>query len=610
MMPTYFQRFQEFACLTALVGAGVYAAPSNAQEPKRAEPAPKKESVKGYEETILTHFKKPTDTAALLAYLKEHSALDEDLLAIPDLIKQLGDDEYSRRQAASKKLIAIGLPAFMPLLAAMSDRDAERAELAKSTIGKMDRNTHTIAVPPVTIRLLMRRKPPELLETLLRYLPFTTDPEVEEDLYYHINELALVDGKINPVLMKALDDKLPARRALAGCIVARAGTPEQKMSAYLLLRDADANVRLCAAQGYLAGLEKTGLSTLVDLLEAKPMCLAWQAEELLIWAAGEAAPKELVWSGGERAKKAKAAWQQWLKENEAKLDLSKVGKSGKQPRLYWPTHSFHRAPQILLGSDGQVRWEMGEGGPRLMQSTYLSNDHFLGLRDISVEERDQTSHKFRLSELTFEGKAVRETGWESSLPMMNSRLEVSPNGMSLINETGELTSIGLEGRITARINTAELFKTQVGGPYVGVQGLCDNLRCVSLQTAGHIDVVLMDSADGAILKRHPLPDFVGGHAYFTEDRGFLFIGHSICLLENSGVSHIIRGPFDKWNENEVAIAALRNHRFVAYDQVKEQLIIYSYSPKLQLVSSTKCNRMLALGDQVRILFPLVSVGFR
>src|SRR6202020_2054013 len=103
--------------------------------------------------------------------------------------------------------------------------------------------------------------------------------------YYAIDELALADGKIHLALINALGDRSPARRALAGCIVARTGSKEQKERAHLLLKDMDATVRLRTAQGFLAALDKTSIPTLIDLLDTTQVPIAWQAEELLVWAA-------------------------------------------------------------------------------------------------------------------------------------------------------------------------------------------------------------------------------------------------------------------------------------------------------------------------------------
>ncbi len=78
------------------------------------------------------------------------------------------------------------------------------------------------------------------------------------------------------------------------------------------------------AHGLLAAKDKAGIPTLIDLLTKVPMEISWQAEELLRYVAGRAAPKKFVGSfseGGRRAECCKdwEAW--WLREN-SRVDLN------------------------------------------------------------------------------------------------------------------------------------------------------------------------------------------------------------------------------------------------------------------------------------------------
>lgn len=432
-------------------------------------------SNKEYDETILAHFKVGTDTASLMAYLKNRSSSDEDLLSIPDLIKQLGNEKFLDRQAASKKLIELGLPAVLPLCDALNDKDSERSRMAKVTLEKIDRGTHTLSVPPAAIRLLMKRRPAELLEVLLRYLPFTTDPEVEEDLYYNIDELALSDGKVNPALVKALNDRLPARRAVAGCIIARIGTVEQKRTARNLLKDADPHVRLRTAQGFLAGLETTGIPTLIDLLDAKPVFAAWQAEELLSWAAGGNSPKELVWDGGERAKKARTAWEKWRKQTEAKLDLKIVAKSGKRPGLFLTTGSpgHWRATQ-LVSRNGVVRWQFGQREWASASVQLLPNDRVFviqwcpGITNPDMPDKILRNSESRLAEYDISGKERWSYHWaDRDWPWNAARLA---NGLTWI---GVCQVVDWSGRIVSEPRLSSSKVELVGSDAVRIERKVD-----------------------------------------------------------------------------------------------------------------------------------------
>ncbi len=59
---------------------------------------------------------------------------------IAELIAKLGSKKYAERQAAVKELIEIGRPALSAMKAAVSDKDPERAERAKSTLKIIEEN--------------------------------------------------------------------------------------------------------------------------------------------------------------------------------------------------------------------------------------------------------------------------------------------------------------------------------------------------------------------------------------------------------------------------------------------------------------------------------------
>jgi hypothetical protein len=57
---------------------------------------------------------------------------------IANLIKQLGSERFTDRQAAQQALVEIGLPALDALIAATSDNTAERAERAKAALSQLE----------------------------------------------------------------------------------------------------------------------------------------------------------------------------------------------------------------------------------------------------------------------------------------------------------------------------------------------------------------------------------------------------------------------------------------------------------------------------------------
>src|SRR5947209_3145186 len=85
--------------------------------------------------------------------------------------------------------------------------------------------------------------PAEPEELLLAYLPLAGDA-VTEEVRNTLAAVAVRDGRPEPALVQALDDRSPARRAAAGVALARAGSADLRAAARPLLKDAEPLVRL------------------------------------------------------------------------------------------------------------------------------------------------------------------------------------------------------------------------------------------------------------------------------------------------------------------------------------------------------------------------------
>jgi hypothetical protein len=113
--------------------------------------------------------------------------------------------------------------------------------------------------------------------------------------------------------------------------------------------------RLRSAQELLAKGDAAGLDDLVWLLTDAPIEVAWQAEELLRWAAGPESPRQLV-GAGDRAgrQQAQAAWREWYRQEKDRPDW----KARLQQKTTRPGLMVVCTPQDvrLLGFDGMTRW--------------------------------------------------------------------------------------------------------------------------------------------------------------------------------------------------------------------------------------------------------------
>ena len=121
---------------------------------------------------------------------------------------------------------------------------------------------------------------------------------------------------------------------MAGCILGRVGNAEQKAAVRKLLQDPDARVQLRSAQGLLAGGDKTVLPTLIGLLNEPALEICWQAEELLRWAASDAAPAEVCGKAGQvERQRCHAAWKRWWAANGETLELPRLDRDPRRPGL-------------------------------------------------------------------------------------------------------------------------------------------------------------------------------------------------------------------------------------------------------------------------------------
>src|SRR5207302_6660719 len=138
---------------------------------------------------------------------------------------------------------------------------------------------------------------------------FADDPRVQEAILDALVVLTPPGKKPDPALVKALEDASPVRRAAAAHALGRNRDAALQTSVRRLLKDADVQVRLRAAQGLVFGHDRAALPVLVALLAEVPLGQAWQVEDLLYRVAGEQAPAVSVGDGSPEARaQCRAGW--------------------------------------------------------------------------------------------------------------------------------------------------------------------------------------------------------------------------------------------------------------------------------------------------------------
>ena len=269
------------------------------------------------------------------------------------LIEKLSDEHFEVRQRASDDLVASGTRVSPVLRAAIRHTDAERAHRAAQCLKRITEEGRPL--PTSAAHLLALRKPDVALEVLLDYLPFAEEESLAEEVRNTLSLLAMRGGEPDPVLLRALADKYPLRRAASAeaLLKARPGPPPPAVRK--LLGDADPLVRLRTALILATRRDGEAIPVLIEALAEEPSESQAQARDLLERLAGEKGPQ--VEPGLDEAgrKKERNAWANWWKGAAARTDLAVL--EGSAPLLgYTMLADFGNNRVLELGRDGKPRW--------------------------------------------------------------------------------------------------------------------------------------------------------------------------------------------------------------------------------------------------------------
>jgi hypothetical protein len=163
------------------------------------------------------------DGPGLVAFLRGQVRSDDQKSKIQKLIKQLSDEAFEVREKATAELILLGSVALPFLREAAGDNDPEVARRAKHCLARIGEPKGPAQVSPSAMRLLALRKPVGAAEVLLALVPSTTDEAMKKELWATLTAVALRDGKPDPVVERALQDKNPDLKAAATAALARDG---------------------------------------------------------------------------------------------------------------------------------------------------------------------------------------------------------------------------------------------------------------------------------------------------------------------------------------------------------------------------------------------------
>jgi hypothetical protein len=388
-----------------------------------------------------------TDGAALAEFLRKRTLLPEDQDKIAALVRQLGSPSYKSpsykiRRKASAALVARGCPALAALDRALQDPDLEVSRRAEKAIRFIKDKDSGPAVTTAAVRLLGIKKPAAAVETLLSFLPSAEDDYVGMEVRGVLAALAAQKGKPDKVLVAALHEKNPIKRAAAAEALCQAGLLKQLPAIPKLLADPEASVRLRVALALAGAREKQAIPVLIELLADAKSGQAAEAQDFLYGLAEERAPTNV--SGTDEASRARCrdAWAAWWRKHGSKIDLAKLT---QKPRVlgYTVLVFLDQGKVVERDSAGKQRWEVdGLDLPLDVQllpgKRLLVAEHGAGL----VTERN------RKGDILWQKKIAQ--------PLMAQRLR---NGNTFIGTRTELVEVDRAGKqvFTYSPRNGELF---------------------------------------------------------------------------------------------------------------------------------------------------------
>jgi hypothetical protein len=370
-----------------------------------------------------------TNGKALLAAIHKHVLSATDRATIRDLLGKLADKEVASREEAGQKLFAFGRRGLPQLHEAVKNANPEVSRRVQELIERIERDS-TNDLPLAAIRLLGLRKPDGAVEALLAYFPFAEEEARLAEVRKSLGTLALREGKPDPALVAALADSQPFVRSIAAEALIQGGGAPGRAATRKLIKDTVPAVRLRVALALAIAKEREAVPVLIDLLAVLPDDDVGSVEDALQQLAGDSAPKVSLGTNKDERKKCRAAWADWWKTNEKRVDLARLTVRS------WYGHTLlcdFGANRVLeVDRHGKERWAITNlQGP--MDAVVVAGNRVL------IAE----FHGNRVTERDFKGKIVWEKQGLQGRPINVQRLR---NGNTFIATNVQVLEVDRAGK--------------------------------------------------------------------------------------------------------------------------------------------------------------------
>jgi HEAT repeat protein len=383
------------------------------------------------DEAVLRGAGVATDGPGLLEFFRKRTLEEGAQKRMHRLIEQLGDEEFTVREQASRELVALGARARPLLQEAAASSDPEVRRRAQACLRKIgDKEGNNVEVVAAAARLLAARKPAGCAGVLLAYVPAAEMDGVADVVRDALVPLAVQDGKPDPTLVAGLGDRQPACRGAAAEALCRAGVRESLPALRKLLEDPDRGVRLRAALGLVSLREKDAVEPLIALLDHLPLSQTEPVELFLERLAADHVPSLPEQKDEEARRKYRQTWQKWWKENQERVTAARVGEAAGLRGLTLVV-LLEKGEIIDLDRANKPRWKI-TGLQLPLDAQLLPGD-----QRVLVAEHDAN----QVTERDREGNVV----WKKNVlgPLAAQRL---PNGNTFIATRQQLLEVNPEGR--------------------------------------------------------------------------------------------------------------------------------------------------------------------
>ena len=263
--------------------------------------------------TILREARLPSDPASLIAYLQTRSQPQRSEQDIHELVGRLTSTSGDERSRAITEIVRVGpatVPALRMLASDSTDAGSSAARQCLSTL-ELESNSLSGAV----LRVTAARRVAAAAAALIAFVPYAEDEGVVEETSFALTAVAAGNEEVISLLIKALDDPVALRRAVAAEALSQTGYG-YATSIRKLLHDPNPVVRFRSARALVRLHDSEGVPTLIVSLKDLPMPLALAAEEELIALATEQAPGNRIDDNDSNRTRCQEAWSAWWKTTE------------------------------------------------------------------------------------------------------------------------------------------------------------------------------------------------------------------------------------------------------------------------------------------------------